>query len=149
MKKTDAAHTQGFSLLELMIAVAIVGILSALAIPTYQDYTIRAKVGEAFSLASAAKFSVSEYYVSSGELPADADQAGISSVSGKYVRSLSYSKSGSVGQVIVTFGNNVGAEVNGKKVVIEASISGNALHWACKSSENDGIDNKYLPASCR
>jgi type IV pilus assembly protein PilA len=82
---------QGFTLIELMIVVAIIGILAAIAIPAYQDYTIRAQVSEGLNLASGAKAAVSEYFMDRGVMPADNTQAGLSqpaSIRGNYVRTV-------------------------------------------------------------
>ena len=83
---------KGFTLIELMIVVAIIGILAAIAIPAYQDYTVRAQVSEGMNLAAAAKAAVAEYYLNRGDAPENRTQAGMSPVatdtSGKYVESI-------------------------------------------------------------
>ena len=82
-------YQQGFTLIELMIVVAIIGILAAIAIPAYQDYTVRAKVSEAVVAASAAKAAVSEFAVSQNALPTTAAAAGFSTdIDSKYVNSV-------------------------------------------------------------
>ena len=82
---------KGFTLIELMIVVAIIGILAAIAIPAYQDYTIRAQVSEGMTLAAAAKAAVAETYLNTGDAPADREEAGMSDTDtdtqGKYVAS--------------------------------------------------------------
>ena len=145
------SKTHGFSLLELMIAIAIVGILTSLAIPAYQDYTIRAKVSEALQIAASAKFAVSEYYVSNGDLPSNMTQAGISDTATNYVSAVNYVKpeNENSGQIVLTMSNRVGADANGKKLVLEASIDSHVLKWKCRTAETDGLNVKYLPASCR
>ncbi|HFB1203573.1 TPA: pilin, partial [Neisseria gonorrhoeae] len=82
---------KGFTLIELMIVIAIVGILAAVALPAYQDYTARAQVSEAILLAEGQKSAVTEYYLNNGEWPKDNDSAGVASAStikGKYVKSV-------------------------------------------------------------
>lgn len=139
----------GFTLLELMIAITIVGILASLAVPAYRDYTIRAKVSEAINMAAAAKFSVSEYFINEGELPDNAAEAGLSNVSTHYLQSLTYQKSSNQGRVILTLTNNVGGAANGKKIMLSASISNDLLTWDCQPAAQDGLAGKYLPSSCR
>ncbi|EPI4522726.1 pilin, partial [Neisseria gonorrhoeae] len=82
---------KGFTLIELMIVIAIVGILAAVALPAYQDYTARAQVSEAILLAEGQKSAVTEYYLNNGEWPKDNDSAGVASsgeIKGKYVQSV-------------------------------------------------------------
>jgi len=140
---------QGFTLIELMIVVAIIGILAAIAIPAYQDYTIRAKMTEALGFGSSAKTSVSEYYVSTGGMPADATAAGITTaVSTGVVAGLSYSQtSTSVGVINVDI-NAIGGSTaaNDTLILTGTGDTSGKVEWACSSSE---IDSKYLPANCR
>lgn len=134
---------KGFTLIELMITVAIVGILAAVALPAYQDYTIRAQVTEGMALAAGAKASVAEYYANAGALPADSAAAGFSGASGKYVSGVAIA----TGVVTATFGgSNVNTNISGKTVTLTptASAAGN-LTWACAST----ADSKYLPSSCK
>src|SRR5690606_6125375 len=100
---------QGFTLIELMIVVAIIGILAAIAIPAYQNYTIRAQVSEGMSLASGVRTSVSEQYQTTGVWPSDNAAAGVASASaitGNYVSQVAVSRSGTDGLITVTFGND-------------------------------------------
>lgn len=96
---------QGFTLIELMIVVAIIGILAAIAIPAYQDYTIRAQVSEGLNLAAAAKAAISESFLNNGEAPADRVEAGMSlnatDTQGKYVSEVDVLN----GTILVTYGN--------------------------------------------
>src|SRR5882757_2289554 len=85
---------QGFTLIELMIVVAIVGILAAIALPAYQDYAIRARVSEALAAAGACKTSIAEYAASRGTLPASITQSGCSSNATQYVAGLDVSSTG-------------------------------------------------------
>jgi type IV pilus assembly protein PilA len=145
MKKVQ----QGFTLIELMIVVAIIGILAAIAIPAYSDYTIRAKVSEGLNLASAAKSAVSEYRISQGTWPADNASAGLSgTITSKYVRSVIVDTPGGSGRITVTFTNTLDTDVGAKTMRFVGTMgTGNAtVDWAC--SEGD-LDDKYRPANCR
>jgi type IV pilus assembly protein PilA len=102
---------QGFTLIELMIVVAIIGILAAIAIPAYQDYTIRAQVSEGMNLAAAAKAAVAESFLNRGVAPADRTAAGMSPLatdtSGKYVESVGVT----TGVITIVYGNEANAQI--------------------------------------
>lgn len=144
MKKTQ----QGFTLIELMIVVAIIGILAAIAIPAYQDYTVRAKVSEALVAAGPAKMSVSEFYLSEGHLPANATSAGFSTnLDTKYVDSVTYD-----GLTIAVTVKALGGTIqdNDEVVVLSPITSASAVDWDCRAGSAIGPDEtKYLPATCR
>lgn len=148
---------QGFTLIELMIVVAIVGILAAIAIPAYQDYTVRAKVTEGLNAVAPAKQSVSEYYITVGVMPTDADAAGFpTGASGDYVDGLSYSKTNdSTGVIIVDMSESVGGEVtdgSSDKFKLTGSGDSSGVSWTCTpgdASDGQAIAGKYLPANCR
>ena len=131
---------QGFTLIELMIVVAIIGILAAIAIPAYQDYTRRAQVSEGLSLAAGAKTAVSEFYQESGAWPGTNTLAGLgapATISGNYVDSVGVEDN----VVTVTYG----APVNGT-LTLTAADSGGAITWTCAAGT---VDAKFLPSSCR
>ncbi|HFB6062655.1 TPA: pilin, partial [Neisseria gonorrhoeae] len=111
---------KGFTLIELMIVIAIVGILAAVALPAYQDYTARAQVSEAILLAEGQKSAVTEYYLNNGEWPADNGAAGVassSSIKGKYVKEVEVEN----GVVTATMNSsNVNNEIKGKKLSLWA-----------------------------
>jgi len=139
---------QGFTLIELMIVVAIIGILAAVAIPAYQDYTIRAQVSEGISLASGAKTAVAEFYTQRGTFPADNDEAGLSSASGiagTYVSGVEVED----GLITVTYGNNVNATIKDDTIEVSPIANAGAITWNCKPGSTDGVDPQYLPTDCR
>lgn len=140
---------QGFTLIELMIVVAIIGILAAIAIPAYQDYTVRAKVSEVLVLASKDKASLSEFFVSMGGMPSDVGTSGINTSSGqsKYLTAnTTYtSASTSVGSMVYTIGNLGKADATGT-LIFEGTGSDNGVSWDCRAGT---FPDKYKPANCR
>ena len=138
--RAQRATQQGFTLIELMIVVAIIGILAAVAIPAYQDYTVRAKVTEAMNIAAGAKTAVAEYYQSEGSWPADAATAGLDAVSSTNVSGLTVTGNG----VITVSTQNLGTGITGD-IVLTPDITGNTFDWTCSTT----LDNKYVPANCR
>lgn len=142
---------QGFTLIELMIVVAIIGILAAVAIPAYQDYTIRARVTEGIGFAAAAKTSVAEYYISQGEMPTDATEAGFTTdVSTEIVQGLSYTQTNSSeGYIEVSF-NDLGGDVtDGDAIRYTGEGSGQGVTWDCTTDAGQALPEKYRPANCR
>lgn len=140
---------KGFTLIELMIVVAIIGILAAVALPAYQDYTIRAKMSEVIGMAAAAKTSVSEYYVSMGKMPADSTAAGInmSTLQSTYVKGVAFASNNTVASVAFTVTGLLPAS---GKLVFEGTGSANGVAWTCdNTSAGTTIVAKYLPANCR
>jgi len=140
---------QGFTLIELMIVVAIIGILAAVAIPAYQDYTIRAKVTEGLSLASAGKTAVSEFYASNGFLPDDNAQAGMAlatSIAGNNVRQVAVVTTPSSGSIEVTFS---GGPIDSRTLLLIPTASAGGVVWDCKDTANADLEAKYRPSSCR
>ena len=138
---------QGFTLIELMIVVAIIGILAAIAIPAYQDYTIRAQVSEGISLASGAKTAIAEVYQDSGTWPTTNPAAGLSpdtSIIGKYVSS---GKVGASGVVTVTYsGPEVNTNLKTKTIQLVPTDRVGSVDWRCSIGT---IPAKWVPSSCR
>src|SRR5580658_3221847 len=163
------ATQKGFTLIELMIVVAIIGILAAIAIPAYQDYTIRSQVTEGLNLSGAVETGVAEYFANTGAWPANLSAAGISSSpAGKYVSSLTLTN----GLITVTYGNQVNGNVTGKVLGLKPNLSpNNDVIWLCGNNSGTGLGaltqpttgtaagaanggtttvlDKYLPQTCR
>ncbi|ENW8205432.1 prepilin-type N-terminal cleavage/methylation domain-containing protein, partial [Neisseria gonorrhoeae] len=122
---------KGFTLIELMIVIAIVGILAAVALPAYQDYTARAQVSEAILLAEGQKSAVTEYYLNHGIWPKDNTSAGVASASdikGKYVQKVEVNN----GVVTATMASsNVNKEIQGKKLSLWAKRQDGSVKWFC------------------
>jgi type IV pilus assembly protein PilA len=167
------ALQKGFTLIELMIVVAIIGILAAIAIPAYQDYTIRSQVTEGLNLAGAVKAAVAETFADRGAWPADNQEAGImladdsgpANPSGKYVTGIQVT----TGTINITYGGQSNQNINAKVLSLVPKVSENDdVIWLC--GYNDGtnmnpapldpttgaaaagttdISSKYVPASCR
>ncbi|EPH8198537.1 pilin, partial [Neisseria gonorrhoeae] len=122
---------KGFTLIELMIVIAIVGILAAVALPAYQDYTARAQVSEAILLAEGQKSAVTEYYLNHGKWPEDNTSAGVassSSIKGKYVKEVKVAK----GVVTATMkSDGVNKEIQGKKLSLWGKREAGSVKWFC------------------
>jgi type IV pilus assembly protein PilA len=164
-------HTQkGFTLIELMIVVAIIGILAAIAIPAYQDYTIRSQVTEGLNLAGAVKAAVAETYADRGVWPVDNEAAGIVdnagnpvTPTGKYVSGIQVA----TGTINITYGGQSNANIAGETLSLRPRTSANDdVIWLCGYNDGTGVSGlgdpstpstadatslapKYVPASCR
>ncbi|HEZ6816561.1 TPA: pilin [Neisseria meningitidis] len=158
---------KGFTLIELMIVIAIVGILAAVALPAYQDYTARAQVSEAILLAEGQKSAVTEYYLNHGIWPGDNNSAGVASsstIKGKYVAGVKVEK-GVITAEMKSSGVN--KEIKGKKLSLWAKRQDGSVKWFCgqpvtrtdnnaanddvkaDTAANGKIDTKHLPSTCR
>jgi type IV pilus assembly protein PilA len=144
MKKVQ----QGFTLIELMIVVAIIGILAAIAVPAYQDYIVRAKISEVIGIAAKDKTSVSEYWVSMGAMPTAA-QSGVSTNAGQstYLSTIVYTTAGSTGTITYTL-DNLHADVDGNDIAFVGTGADTGVSWACNTAATD-VPEKFLPANCR
>ncbi len=140
-------NQKGFTLIELMIVIAIVGILAAVALPAYQDYTIRAKLAEPMAFLSEAKSSMYEYYAAMGKLPADATAAGIRTTIGTTITSsMAVSATGNL-TVSLTNDASLGA-AGGEDIIYSlTSTTDGQLQYKCVAGT--GMDVKYLSADCR
>ncbi|HGP7195294.1 TPA: pilin [Neisseria meningitidis] len=157
---------KGFTLIELMIVIAIVGILAAVALPAYQDYTARAQVSEAILLAEGQKSAVTEYYLNHGEWPGNNSDAGVASsskIKGKYVKEVKV-KNGVVTATMLSSGVN--KEIKDKKLSLWAKRQDGSVKWFCgqpvernakatadavtaATPDTDKINTKHLPSTCR
>lgn len=144
------AIQKGFTLIELMIVIAIVGILAAVALPAYQDYTARAQMSEALTLAEGQKSAVVEYYSDNGTFPANNTSAGIanaSEIKGKYVASVNVSGTASLAKITATMNSSgVNNDIKDSTLVLEGKQNSGSFEWTCKAGS---VKEKFLPSSCR
>ena len=167
LKNISRTVQKGFTLIELMIVIAIIGILAALAIPAYQDYLVRTQASEGLAMASAVKASVAEFYANRGAWPADNSEAGIgsaTSINGKYVSAITVAGGG----VTVSYGFEANAtklEPFAVGLTPGASVNGDVI-WKCgygpdpsgweggatsafDAGANSTVAGKYVPSVCR
>lgn len=163
--KPVPVQTRGFTLIELMIVIAIIGILASLAISAYQTYTVRAQITEGLNMAAGAKVPIVDAYTNSGTAPADRTAAGMSpnatDTSGNYVSGVAITN----GRLDITFsGPRAHQAIFGKTVsVTPYETTGNTVVWRCGNSAQPAgvllqggaphlaptVDTRYLPSACR
>ncbi len=142
---------KGFTLIELMIVVAIIGILAAVALPAYQDYTARSQVSEALSLAAGPQTAVTEFWSNKGYLPTSNASAGLSaaaSISGKYVTTVTVN---STGIVIAKMKNSgVAKGIGDGELALSPLTTAGSVKWTCTTKyTTTALKDKFIPSSCR
>lgn len=138
-------NSNGFTLIELMIVVAIIAILAAIALPAYQDYLIRSQVSEGLTLSTGARAAIWDFISQAGRMPPNNASAGMpvpASINGQYVASVDASG----GVISVTFGNRANAAISALVLQLSPVTAAGSLAWTCQSA---AIPGKYLPTSCR
>ena len=137
---------RGFTLIELMIVVAIIGILASVALSAYQNYTIRAQVSEGLTLSASVKTAVSEYFMDRGAWPANNAEAGLvdkTLIKGKYTAQVDVANN----VIAITYGNSAHTEIFNETVELTGVNNAGSISWTCASA--GVIGPKYLPAACR
>lgn len=147
VNKIKASAQKGFTLIELMIVVAIIGILAAIALPAYQSYIAKSQVSEAFSLMDGAKTAVTDFYSQDGSLAdVTANPDGYQGASGTYVASIVVTKA--TGAIVAAMGQNppVNGNIRGGTITLTPTVgANNNLTWACTST----LKQQFLPNSCK
>jgi type IV pilus assembly protein PilA len=141
---------KGFTLIELMIVVAIIAILAAIALPAYQDYMVRAKLSEVFVAGDACKNSVVEFYEGQGKLPPNLASSGCNNNQTKYIASTTMPAAGKI-VITTTAATDLGGAASQKYALLPTPNTTNTdvLEWSCNTAAGTSIPAKYLPSLCR
>lgn len=137
---------QGFTLIELMIVMAVIGILASIAIPAYQDYTIRAQISEGIVLSGGARAALVDYFIDRGDWPNNNNKAGLANqndIEGKYVKSVKVKDN----EIEIMFGKDAHNVIFNKKITMTAQESFGMIRWVCASA--GAIPDRHLPQGCR
>jgi len=137
---------QGFTLIELMIVVAIIGILASIAISAYQDYTIRAQVSEGLTLSASAKTGIAEYFADHGAWPSNNTEAGVADqhdIVGNYTEHVAVNDN----VIEIKYGYDANTVIFNEKITLTAVNNAGSISWTCASAGT--IQPKHLPAACR
>lgn len=146
-QRTFSMLEQGFTLIELMIVVAIIGILAAVTVPAYQDFIARSQMVEALNLLSGVKSPVGDYYSNFGTWPIGSDfSISVPQQSGQYVASMSAAVASDYEVTVTMKTAGVSPDLIGKELQLTTS---NAQNWVCKTPVTNGVDLKYLPQVCK
>jgi type IV pilus assembly protein PilA len=150
MNKMQSARQQGFTLIELMIVIAIIGILAAIALPAYQDYTVRARMSEPLARMAEGKTTIAEFYAARGVMPTTA-QAALNTRRTDIIRSIQFTSTSTTATIQALIFSS--ALANSGDAAFElfgtADPTQNTITWICRQPAANGIEFRFLPANCR
>ena len=151
MKNIQRSRQQGFTLIELMIVIAIVGILAAIALPAYQDYTVRARMSEPMARLAEAMTTIAEFYAATGNLPTPA-QSGLNSARTDIISLVTYLSTGGVPTIrAVVFASVMPSEAADRSFELVGVLepAQRTVRWTCQPTTGNAVPANYLPANCR